>query len=82
MFPRHYPNHATLGLAGPHYNNNHLGPDPMKKALQREYHEEEFDDEDDVSGKKMRGDRYDGYGYTGGKSNLRFFLCNQNWKFE
>ncbi|KAG5012751.1 hypothetical protein JHK82_024894 [Glycine max] len=40
----------------------------MKKALQREYHEEEFDDEDDVSGKKMRGDRYDGYGYTGGKS--------------
>ncbi|KAG4991382.1 hypothetical protein JHK87_024839 [Glycine soja] len=68
MFPRHYPNHATLGLVGPHYNNNHLGPDPMKKALQREYHEEEFDDEDDVSGKKMRGDGYDGYSYTGGKS--------------
>jgi len=35
-----------------------------------EYYEEEFDDEDDVGGRKMRRDGYDGYGYTGGKSSL------------
>ena len=42
----------------------------MKKAPRREYYEEEFDDEDDVGGRKMRRDGYDGYGYAGGKSSL------------
>ncbi|KAG4377589.1 hypothetical protein GLYMA_18G160200v4 [Glycine max] len=68
--PRHYPNHATPGPVVPHYNNYHLGPGPVKKAPRREYYEEEFDDEDDVGGRKMRRDGYDGYGYAGGKSSL------------
>ncbi|KAG5002283.1 hypothetical protein JHK87_023355 [Glycine soja] len=68
--PRHYPNHAAPGPVVPHYNNYHLGPGPVKKAPRREYYEEEFDDEDDVGGRKMRRDGYDGYGYAGGKSSL------------
>ncbi|KHN34561.1 hypothetical protein glysoja_046536 [Glycine soja] len=46
------------------------GIPPVKKAPRREYYEEEFDDEDDVGGRKMRRDGYDGYGYAGGKSSL------------
>ncbi|KAG4986144.1 hypothetical protein JHK86_033835 [Glycine max] len=68
--PRHYPYHTTPGPIVPHSNNYHLGPDPVKKEPQREYYEEEFDDEDDVDGRKIRRDVYDGYGYAGGKSSL------------
>ncbi|KAG4967891.1 hypothetical protein JHK87_033542 [Glycine soja] len=67
---RHYPNHTTPGPVVPHYNNYHLGPDPVKKEPQREYYEKEFDDEDGVDGRKIQRNGYHGYGYARGKSSL------------
>ncbi|XP_057437104.1 FHA domain-containing protein FHA2 isoform X2 [Lotus japonicus] len=68
--PRHYP-HQPLA---PHYNF-HLpaGAGAMVKKGRRDYFDEEYDNEDDVgsagggsSGKKIRREAFEGYGYVGG----------------
>lgn len=77
--PRHYANHSSMTAGGAvpsHYNyhmgNTASGTGALVKKGRRDYYDDDYEDEDDIgggagsSGKKVRRDGYDGYGYSGG----------------
>lgn len=82
--PRHYVNHSSAAAGGavpPHYNYHMTNAAPGAGALvkkgRRDYYDDDYEDDDDIggtgsSGKKIRRDGYEGYGYggSGGKSSL------------
>ncbi|XP_040996315.1 FHA domain-containing protein FHA2-like isoform X1 [Juglans microcarpa x Juglans regia] len=82
--PRHFVGAAAgAGASAAHYGNFHLaGPtaaSAVKKGRGREFYEEEYDDEDEIggsggSGKKLRREAFEGYGFgaggLGGKTGL------------
>ncbi|KAK4268256.1 hypothetical protein QN277_024937 [Acacia crassicarpa] len=82
--PRHYVNHSSAAAGGavpPHYNYHMANAAPGAGALvkkgRRDYYDDDYEDDDDIggtgsSGKKIRRDGYEGYGYggSGGKASL------------
>jgi len=88
---------AGAGASAAHYGNFHLaGPTAtpaVKKGRGRDFYEEEYDDEDEIgggagSGKKLRREGFEGYGFSaggsGGKTGLAgvlgyFFITLLLW---